>query len=72
LAVDQAMDLHGSRYSEKILLMLSDFDTKNVKLNTRFDEQVAILDNSPSRVSQLLLHAFEPIVVVADEKDSIR
>eukprot|EP01116_Phalansterium_solitarium_P015860 TRINITY_DN354_c0_g2_i1.p1 TRINITY_DN354_c0_g2~~TRINITY_DN354_c0_g2_i1.p1 ORF type:complete len:1471 (+),score=651.08 TRINITY_DN354_c0_g2_i1:184-4596(+) len=38
---------------------------------TKLDEQLAILDNSPERPASLLLHAFAPLVVVADDKDGI-
>jgi len=37
----------------------------------RMDEQVAILVNSPFSVSLLMMHPFEPAIVIADEKDGI-
>eukprot|EP01114_Cavostelium_apophysatum_P011005 TRINITY_DN2516_c0_g1_i5.p1 TRINITY_DN2516_c0_g1~~TRINITY_DN2516_c0_g1_i5.p1 ORF type:complete len:1063 (+),score=306.58 TRINITY_DN2516_c0_g1_i5:92-3280(+) len=37
----------------------------------RLDEQVALIDNTPESASSLLLHPFEPLIVVADDKDGI-
>ena len=39
---------------------------------SRFDEQVAIIDNSPRSPSSVLFHAYDPVIVLADDRDQIR
>eukprot|EP01119_Soliformovum_irregulare_P024456 TRINITY_DN876_c0_g1_i1.p1 TRINITY_DN876_c0_g1~~TRINITY_DN876_c0_g1_i1.p1 ORF type:complete len:1236 (+),score=415.18 TRINITY_DN876_c0_g1_i1:59-3766(+) len=43
--------------------------TKNVK--PRFDEQVALIENSPEATSSIIFHPFEPTLIIADDKDGI-
>jgi hypothetical protein len=35
----------------------------------RFDEQIAVLDNSPDYPSLLIFHPFEPYVAIADDSN---
>jgi len=38
----------------------------------KFDEQIGIIDNESDMASLLLMHPFDPMLVVADDKDGIK
>lgn len=50
---------------------ISTIVTTNSAVKMKVDEQIAIIENSPESVANLLLHPFEPIIVIADDKDGI-
>lgn len=63
---------HGKNKNERthfIYLFLKK-DSQKTKI-TKFDEQIAILDNSPDSVLGVVLHSFDPLLASFDDKNGI-
>ena len=53
-------------------MKISGFELKSkMNVKPRFDEQVALIENTPESTANILFHPFEPTIIIADDKDGI-